>query len=339
MKILVTGAAGFIGFHLSRRLAERGDEVVGLDSINDYYPTSLKYDRLAELGISHRAEEWGEKVTSSKYPALSFVRMRLEDRASLERLFHTECFDVVVNLAAQAGVRYSITNPREYIDSNIIGFLNIIECTAHYCPNHLIYASSSSVYGDNRSVPFREEDRVDNPASMYAVTKRTNEMMALVFSKLYMLPTTGLRFFTVYGSWGRPDMAPMIFARAISDGQPIEVFNGGDMERDFTHISDIIEGVTRIIDHKPDKLGDRPLAQVYNIGCSSPVNLMDFIAEMERAVGRRAIKEMRPMQAGDVKTTYADTTKLQSDFGYPPHVSLREGIGEFIAWYNQYFGK
>lgn len=337
MKILVTGAAGFIGFHLCRRLVERGDEVVGIDAINDYYDPRLKFDRLAELGIDHRAEEWEVGVMSSTAHNFKFVRMRLEDKSMLEELFREEQFDKVVNLAAQAGVRYSITNPREYIDSNIVGFLNILDCVRLYCPHHLIYASSSSVYGDNTLTPFREDDRVDNPASMYAVTKRTNELMALVYSKLYNLPTTALRFFTVYGSWGRPDMAPMLFARAITDGEPIKVFNNGDMQRDFTHISDIIEGIVRIIDHAPSE--HTPPAKIYNIGCSSPVKLMDFIAEMERAVGRPAIKQMMPMQAGDVKSTYADTTHLAEDFGYKPSVSLHEGIDEFICWYNQYFGK
>ncbi len=339
MKILVTGAAGFIGFHLLRRLAERGDDIVGLDSINDYYPTSLKFARLAELGIGTEAEQWGEVCQSRKFERLRFVRMKLEGRETLESLCEREQFEVIVNLAAQAGVRYSILNPQAYIDSNITAFLNILQVASRLHPRHLIYASSSSVYGDNTSIPFNEEDRVDNPASIYAVTKRTNEMMALVYSKLYNLQTTGLRFFTVYGSWGRPDMAPMLFANAIRSGEPIKVFNHGQMQRDFTHISDIIEGVVRVIEREQTPEQGSIPARVYNIGCSSPVNLMDFIAEMERALGRKAIKEMVEMQSGDVVTTYADTSRLEEEFGYRPHVSLREGIGEFIAWYNQYFGK
>ena len=311
MKVLVTGAAGFIGFHLVQRLLGRGDEVVGLDNLNAYYPVVLKEARLAQ-------------VDSDRF---RFVRMDLADREALPALFAAERFDAVVNLAAQAGVRYSVENPWAYVDSNVVGFLNILECCRHYPVRHLVYASSSSVYGGNEKTPFSEEDRVDNPVSLYAATKKADELMAGCYSHLYGLKATGLRFFTVYGPWGRPDMSPMLFASAILAGEPIRVFNHGDMLRDFTYIDDIVEGVVRVLDRVPEK------HEVFNIGCSSPVKLMDFISEMERALGREAEKVMLPMQPGDVYQTYADTGKLERELGYKPSVKLREGIGRFVDWY------
>lgn len=331
MKILVTGAAGFIGFHLVQRLAERGDEVVGLDSLNDYYDRRMKFGRLAVLGVSESAIESHKMVQSTHVAGYRFVQMALEEREALERLFAEERFDVVVNLAAQAGVRYSIENPHAYAQSNVVGFLNVLECCRHNSVRHLVYASSSSVYGRNAKVPFSEEDRTDSPVSLYAATKKANELMAHTYSSLYGIPTTGLRFFTVYGPWGRPDMAPMLFADAITEGRPIKVFNGGDLSRDFTYIDDITEGVVRVV------TGDVPTGEVpckiYNIGCSTPVRLMDFISTMERAFGREAEKVMLPMQAGDVYQTYADTSLLERDFGYRPSTTLEEGIGRFVEWY------
>ena len=311
MKILVTGAAGFIGYHLSQRLLGRGDEVVGIDNLNDYYPVVLKEARLQEITD----------------PAFRFVKMDIADREALPKLFEAEKFDAVVNLAAQAGVRYSIENPWAYVDSNLVGFVNILECCRHYPVRHLVYASSSSVYGGNEKTPFSEEDKVDNPVSLYAATKKSNELMASCYCKLYGIRATGLRFFTVYGPWGRPDMSPMLFASAISEGRPIKVFNHGDMMRDFTYIDDIIEGVVRVLDKAP------AMHEVYNIGCSSPVKLMDFISEIEGALGRPAEKIMLPMQPGDVYQTYADTSKLERDMGYKPGITLHEGIGHFIDWY------
>ena len=311
MKILVTGAAGFIGFHLVRRLLDRGDTVVGIDNLNDYYPVVLKKARLAEI----RGE------------LFRFVQMDIADREALPALFAAERFDAVVNLAAQAGVRYSIENPWAYIDSNLVGFANVLECCRHYPVRHLVYASSSSVYGGNEKTPFSESDKVDDPVSLYAATKKANELMASCYCKLYDIRATGLRFFTVYGPWGRPDMSPMLFASAISAGRPIKVFNGGDMMRDFTYIDDIIEGVVRVLDKAPAR------HEVYNIGCSHPVRLMDFIAEIESALGRPAEKVMLPMQPGDVYQTFADTAKLERDMGYKPGVTLHEGIAHFIDWY------
>ena len=273
---------------------------------------ALKRARLAELTPESR---------------FKFIEMDIADRKALPGLFETENFDAVVNLAAQAGVRYSIENPWAYVDSNLVGFVNILECCRHFPVQHLVYASSSSVYGGNEKTPFSEEDKVDNPVSLYAATKKSNELMASCYCKLYGIRATGLRFFTVYGPWGRPDMSPMLFASAISEGRPIKVFNNGDMMRDFTYIDDIIEGVVRVLDKAP------AMHEVYNIGCSNPVKLMDFISEIEGALGRPAEKSMLPMQPGDVYQTYADTTKLERDMGYKPSVTLHEGIGHFIEWY------
>ena len=320
MKVLVTGAAGFIGSKLMYMLADRGDEVVGIDNLNDYYDVRLKHGRIAEFCTGERKR---------------FIEMDIADKESLDALFAAEGFDAVVNLAAQAGVLYSITNPYAYLQSNLVGFLNILEACRHNPVKHLVYASSSSVYGLNAKVPYSESDQVDNPVSLYAASKKSNELMAHAYSKLYGLPCTGLRFFTVYGPWGRPDMAPMLFASAISKGEPIKVFNGGDMIRDFTYIDDIVEGTIRTLDHVP-AAEDCPNGvpyRIYNIGCSNPVKLMDFISEIEQAVGRPAEKIFLPMQAGDVYQTNADTTRLEQEVGYKPHVRLHEGIAEFIAWY------
>lgn len=319
-KILVTGAAGFIGFHLAKRLLERGDEIVGIDNMNDYYTPKLKEARLAQI---------------VNRPSFKFIKGDIADRELMPRLFEDEKFDKVVNLAAQAGVRYSIENPFAYVDSNLVGFANILECCRHNGTKHLVYASSSSVYGGNKKVPFSEEDKVDNPVSLYAATKKANELMASCYTKLYGFPATGLRFFTVYGPWGRPDMAPILFATAIRDGKPIKVFNNGDMMRDFTYVDDIVEGIIRVLDSKGNeapKEGET-LHAVYNIGCSNPVKLMDFIDTIEETMGKKAEKIMMPMQPGDVYQTYADTTRLEQDMGYKPHVSLKEGIGEFIGWF------
>ena len=320
MKVLVTGAAGFIGSKLMYVLAQRGDDVVGIDNLNDYYDVRLKQGRIAEFCTGERKR---------------FLRMDISDKEALDALFAEEGFDAVVNLAAQAGVRYSITNPYAYLQSNLTGFLNVLEACRHCPVKHLVFASSSSVYGLNAKVPYSEADRVDNPVSLYAASKKSNELMAHAYSKLYGIPCTGLRFFTVYGPWGRPDMAPMLFASAIMKGEPIKVFNGGDMIRDFTYIDDIVEGTVRTLDHVP-AAEDCPNGvpyKVYNIGCSNPVKLMDFISEIEQAAGRPAEKVFLPMQAGDVYQTNADTTLLEKEVGYKPHVQLHEGIASFMEWY------
>lgn len=311
MKILVTGAAGFIGYHVSKTLIARGDEVVGLDNLNDYYDVRLKEARLAELPADFR-----------------FVKMDIADRKALPELFAAEHFDAVIALAAQAGVRYSLENPEAYIDSNLVGFGNILECCRHYPVRHLVYASSSSVYGGNEKVPFEETDFVDNPKSLYAATKKANELMASCYCSLYGMKATGLRFFTVYGPWGRPDMAPMLFTDAILAGRPIKVFNNGNMRRDFTYIDDIVEGVIRVLDKAPETGHE-----VYNIGCSNPVMLMEFISTLEKALGREAVKEFLPMQAGDVPQTYASTAKLEKDMGYKPKVQLADGLRQMADWY------
>ena len=338
MKVLVTGAAGFIGSKISQLLAIRGDEVVGLDNINDYYDVRLKAGRLRELGIATDDQcniPWHEMQQSTCYANLRFVRMGIEEKDSLDALFASERFNKVINLAAQAGVRYSITNPYAYLTSNLIGFLNILESCRHYPVEHLLYASSSSVYGLNSKAPFSEDDKVDAPVSLYAASKKSNELMAHSYSKLYGIPSTGLRFFTVYGPWGRPDMAPMLFASAISQGKPINVFNNGDMIRDFTYIDDIAAGTILCLDQPPvaERCPNGVPMRVYNIGCSNPVKLMDFISEIEGALGKKAEKVMKPMQPGDVYMTNADTTRLETEIGYKPVVRLHEGIGKFIEWY------
>ena len=347
MKILITGTAGFIGFHLAKRLLERGDEVVGIDNINDYYDVNLKYARLAETGISRKAEKWHTPVQSMKYPGYTFVRMNLEDRDQLTALFEKEKFDNVCNLAAQAGVRYSLENPYAYIDSNIVGFVNILEACRHHNIRHLVYASSSSVYGNNTKMPLSTSDNVDHPISLYAATKKSNELIAHTYSHLFGLPTTGLRFFTVYGPWGRPDMALFLFTKALLENRPIQVFNYGDMVRDFTYIDDIVEGVVRVIDHpaKPSPAGKNDVScsdtapyKIYNIGNASPVPLMEYISAIEAALGKTAEKEFLPMQPGDVPRTEADVTDLMRDLGYKPSTPVKTGIEKFTTWYKTYFG-
>lgn len=334
MKILVTGTAGFIGFHLAQKLLMQGHEVVGMDDINDYYPTQLKFARLQEAGISEDAAEWYKKITSIVHPGYSFIRMNLEDRDALYRLFETEQFDAVCNLAAQAGVRYSIENPHTYISSNITGFMNILEACRHNKVKHLVYASSSSVYGNSRQMPLSVNQPVDNPISLYAATKKSNELMAHTYSHLFGIPTTGLRFFTVYGPWGRPDMAAFLFTKAITEGKPIKVFNNGDLYRDFTYIDDIVEGIANILN--TNRAGES-LYRVYNIGNSSPVKLMDFIETIEKALGTKAVKEFMEMQPGDVYKTYADVTDLEKDYNYRPDTPLATGIGRFVKWYTEFY--
>jgi len=335
-KILVTGAAGFIGFHLCKRLAEQGHIVVGLDNINDYYDVNLKYARLHELGVNRAdAEQFNYRASSRIYTNLTFVRMQLEDREQLPALFQAESFDAVINLAAQAGVRYSLENPMAYVDSNLVGFVNILECSRHHKIGHLVYASSSSVYGENGKVPFSEEDRVDYPVSLYAATKKANELMAHTYSHLYQVPTTGLRFFTVYGPWGRPDMAPILFASAICEGRPIKVFNNGDMSRDFTYIDDIVNGIILALENPAQAEKTQPYYQVFNIGNGSPVSLMEFIETLESNLGKFAEKNMLPMQPGDVPRTFADT-KFLEEIGYKSTTSLAQGIERFVKWYIGY---
>ncbi len=342
MKILITGTAGFIGSFLAKKLLERGDTVVGIDNINDYYDVELKYSRLKESGISREAENWNVLQKSSLFPNYSFIRMNLEDKNAIDNLFEAEKFDAVCNLAAQAGVRYSLENPTAYINSNIVGFVNILEACRNHPVQHLVYASSSSVYGNSSKMPLSVTDSVDNPVSLYAATKKSNELMAHTYSHLFELPTTGLRFFTVYGPWGRPDMAPIIFASSISQGKPIKVFNHGDLERDFTYIDDIVEGVVRVID-SPPKTKKTDAAEVsipysiYNIGNGNPVKLMDFIETMENAVGKKAIKEFYPMQPGDVYKTFADVSALKENFNYTPDTSIQKGLTEFIRWFKSYY--
>lgn len=341
MKVLVTGAAGFIGFHLVNKLLQEKHVVVGLDSINDYYNVELKYDRLTQLGVSKNTISENESVNSSIWPDFSFIKMDLKDQEGLSKLFAAHKFDVVINLAAQAGVRYSISNPMAYIDSNIVGFMNILECCRHNQIKHLIYASSSSVYGMNTKVPFSETDVTDSPVSIYAATKKSNELMAYTYSHLYQLPVTGLRFFTVYGPWGRPDMSPILFANAIEGGQPIKVFNQGNLSRDFTYIDDIINGIYSVFSSDvpiSDETG-KPAYEIYNIGNNQPVELKKFISVMEEAMGREALKEMYPMQKGDVYKTYANIDSLNRAVGYQPSTSIEEGIGKFVTWYKSYYNK
>jgi UDP-glucuronate 4-epimerase len=333
VKILVTGAAGFIGFHLSQRLLSAGHTVIGLDNLNDYYDVNLKKARLGQL------------LPVEKF---RFGKMDLADREGIARLFKEEHFDRVVNLAAQAGVRYSIENPHAYVDSNLVGFMNILEGCRHSEVGHLVYASSSSVYGANTAMPFSVHHNVDHPVSLYAATKKANELMAHTYSSLYSLPTTGLRFFTVYGPWGRPDMALFLFTKAILEGRPIDVFNYGKMRRDFTYVDDIVEGVVRVLDNvaksNPDWTGARPDPgtsyapyKVYNIGNNSPVELMHFIEVLEDCLGKKAEKNLLPIQSGDVPATFADVDDLIADVGFKPATSVEEGIGRFVAWYRDYY--
>ena len=348
MKILLTGAAGFIGSAVCRRLIDRGDTVVGLDNINDYYDPDLKYGRLAALGIARDDVDWYRFAVSSTDPRFSFIRMNLEDAQAMRMLFANGAFDAVINLAAQAGVRYSITNPQAYIESNVDGFINILEGCRHNGVKHLVYASSSSVYGLNGKVPFSEHDGIAHPVSLYAATKKSNELMAHAYSKRYGIPTTGLRFFTVYGPWGRPDMSPFLFIDAILHDRPIKVFNNGDMLRDFTYIDDIVEGVVRITDvipqgnpdwdeTHPDPATSPAPYRIYNIGNQHPTRLMDYIACIEKATGRTARKDFLPMQPGDVYQTYADSSALAEATGFRPATPLQQGIDRTVQWFKQFY--
>lgn len=346
--ILITGTAGFIGFHLAQRLLSDGKEVVGLDIINDYYDLEVKYSRLAEAGIDRQQIEYGKPVQSTTQPGYRFVQLDMTDRDGLNALFDRERFTTVVNLAAQAGVRYSLINPQAYIDSNIIGFTNILEACRHYSVKHLAYASSSSVYGLNEKMPLSTSDNVDHPISLYAASKKSNELMAHTYSHLFGLATTGLRFFTVYGPWGRPDMALFLFTEAILKGEPIKVFNHGNMVRDFTYVDDIVEGISRVIanppkgnpswtGHSPDPSTSKGPYKIYNIGNNDPVKLMDFVSAIEEELGRKADKIMMDLQPGDVPATYANVEDLMNDLGYKPETPIREGIRNFLDWYRSYY--
>ena len=338
MKILVTGAAGFVGYHLCKKLVKEGYDVLGLDNINDYYDINLKYGRLKQLGISRDDAEIFNKTCHSTISEkkFSFVRMKLEDRDALPQLFNEVKIAKVCNLAAQAGVRYSLENPETYIDSNIVGYLNLLECCRHHKIEHLVYASSSSVYGLNEKIPFSTEDTVDHPISIYAASKKSNELMAHTYSHLFDIPTTGLRFFTVYGPWGRPDMALFLFTDAIAKGEPINVFNHGKMERDFTYVDDIVEGVYRILTRPVE---NRPKYKVYNIGNNNSVKLMDFINAIEENMGKKAEKNLMPIQPGDVERTWADVSDLMKDYGYRPDTQVNKGVQKFVDWYNSYYTK
>jgi UDP-glucuronate 4-epimerase len=336
MKVLVTGAAGFIGMHTALQLLGRGDEIVGIDNMNDYYDPQLKRDRLAEIAKHPQAAKF------------RFMQMDVADTQATEALFKQERFERVIHLAAQAGVRYSLQNPHAYAQSNLVGFVNILEGCRHHGVQHLVYASSSSVYGGNTKMPFAESDAVDHPVSLYAATKKANELMAHTYSHLYGLPTTGLRFFTVYGPWGRPDMAPMLFAKAILAGEPIKVFNHGRMKRDFTYIDDIVAGIVATTDRipeldpafdkaQPDAASSWAPYRVFNIGHSEPVELLAFIKTMEAALGQSAVKDMQPIQPGDVVATYADTHKLEAWTGVHPGTSIEDGVARFVSWYKHYF--
>ena len=340
MKILITGTAGFIGSHLAQMLLKRGDEIVGLDNINDYYDQNVKYGRLQRGGIIDSLEDgenipYGKLLISSTNENYKFIKLNLEDKDVMQELFKSEKFDAVCNLAAQAGVRYSLTNPDAYISSNIVGFINILECCRDNGVKNLSYASSSSVYGSNTKLPFSTEDNVDHPISLYAASKKSNELMAHTYSHLFGISTTGLRFFTVYGPWGRPDMALFLFTKAALENKTIDVFNNGEMLRDFTYIDDIVEGIVRVIDN-PHKT--TPPYKVYNIGNNNPVKLMDFIEAIENKLGSKIEKNMMPIQPGDVPATYADVSDLVNDLGYKPATPVQEGVDNFVNWYLDFFG-
>lgn len=348
MKILVTGSAGFIGYHLVKELLKQDHEVVGIDNINDYYDVNLKLGRLNDAGIDVSQIGEGTEITSRSHNSYKFIKLDLTDKQGLDNLFKKEEFDAVCNLAAQAGVRYSLTNPQAYIDSNIQGFLNILESCRHHKIKHLLYASSSSVYGLNKNMPFSTHNNADHPVSLYAASKKSNELMAHTYSHLFGVPTTGLRFFTVYGSWGRPDMAIYLFTKAIIEGKPIKVFNNGEMKRDFTHVSDIVDGIIRVLNNpsksnpvwngnQPDPESSSAPYRVFNIGRGKSVKLMDFITQIEKNVGKDAEKVLLPLQDGDVEETWADVSELSSNFGYDPKTEVEQGIPEFVAWYKQYY--
>jgi UDP-glucuronate 4-epimerase len=347
MKILVTGSAGFVGFHLTNRLLEIGHEVIGIDNINEYYDPALKFARLAESGIEEEKVLWHREVRSTKYSKYRFIRMTIENKGELMSLCAREKFDNIVHLAAQAGVRYSIQNPDAYAQSNLVSFLNILEVSRHNPIKHLVYASSSSVYGLNENMPFSVQDNVDHPVSLYAASKKANELMAHTYSHLYRIPTTGLRFFTVYGPWGRPDMAYFLFAEAISKGKPIQVFNHGKMKRDFTYIDDIIQGIINVMDKpaepniewngkNPDPASSTAPYRIYNIGNNNPVELISFIQEIEKNLGKTALKEMKEIQPGDVMATWANIDDLINEIDYKPNTTIESGIKEFIKWYTKY---
>lgn len=349
MKVLVTGAAGFIGAAVCGRLLHNGHEIVGLDNLNDYYDHELKQKRLENLGVAREDVVWYKYVTSSIDPSFRFIRMNLEDTKAVAMMFANEGFDAVINLGGQAGVRYSIENPVAYVESNVDGFINILEGCRNNNIKHLVYASSSSVYGLNGQVPFSEHQSIAHPVSLYAATKKSNELMAHAYSKLFGIPTTGLRFFTVYGPWGRPDMSPSLFMDAILHDRPIKVFNNGDMLRDFTYIDDIVEGVVRILDVIPqgnpdwDEMNPDPASspapyRIYNVGNQHPTRLMDYIRCIEKAIGREARKEFLPMQPGDVYQTYADSSALAAATGFSPSTDLQTGIDRTVAWFKSYHG-
>jgi UDP-glucuronate 4-epimerase len=348
IKLLITGVAGFIGFHIAQKLSAEGYSVVGFDNINDYYDVNLKFARLKELGIETDKLDYGKDVQSEKYSNFKFFKLDLQDRTSVSDLFAKGQFDYVCHLAAQAGVRYSLENPHAYADSNLLGFLNILEGCRQNQVKHLVYASSSSVYGMNEKMPLSESDSVDHPVSLYAATKKANELMAHSYSHLYQIPTTGLRFFTVYGPWGRPDMSPILFANAIANDKPIKVFNYGKMMRDFTYIDDIVGGVTRVLFQpaqsnpdwnasNPSNVSSRAPYRIYNIGNSSPIELMYFIETIENAMGKKALKEFMPLQPGDVLKTFADVSELRKTFDFYWNTSLEDGVLSFVDWFKRYY--
>ncbi len=348
MKVLVTGIAGFIGFHLSRKLSQIGHHVIGVDNLNNYYDVKLKLDRLKELGFVDSPILDNQIMISQKFENLEFMKIDIGNKESTDHLFNKYSFDAVINLAAQAGVRYSLSNPQAYIDSNIIGFANILESCKNHSVKNLVYASSSSVYGMNGTIPFHTSQSVDHPISLYAASKKSNELMAHVYSHLFDIQTTGLRFFTVYGPWGRPDMASFIFTRAILEGKSIQVFNNGEMMRDFTYIDDIISGIIQVLNNpaksnekwdntKPDPASSSAPYRVFNIGNSKPIMLLEFISLIEKKLQKKAIIELMPMQPGDVQSTYADITTLKEHFDYHPKTEVEEGIGNFVDWYLSYY--
>ena len=341
MKILITGAAGFIGYHLVKSLAEENHVIVCIDNINDYYDVDLKFNRLTALGFNRNKTETsgiGDIIISSNYSNIQFSKIDLCDTKCITALFSNSVFDIVLHLAAQVGVRYSLINPAAYISANVQGFLNILEAARLYPPKHLVYASSSSVYGLNAKIPFSEKDSVDQPASLYAATKRASELMAHTYSHLYRIPTTALRFFTVYGPWGRPDMAPFIFTKSIIEGKPISVFNNGDMKRDFTYVNDVVEGIIRVMNQIPEENANDPVpAVIYNIGNGQPIPIMDFIHTLEDALCKKALIRYEPMQAGDVCSTWADCSALERVTGFRPQTTLPDGIRKFTEWYSNYY--
>ena len=348
MKILITGTAGFIGYHLTMKLSSNSNLIIGLDVINDYYDVDLKYNRLFNLGFSKEEINYNKLITSGINPKLSFIQLDLNDKQNIDSLFQSQKFDYVIHLAAQAGVRYSLTHPDAYMNSNFLGFMNILEACRHHNVKHLVYASSSSVYGLNETMPFSVHHNVDHPVSLYAASKKANELMAHTYSHLYGISTTGLRFFTVYGPWGRPDMALFLFAKAILENKPIDVYNHGNMQRDFTYVDDIVEGIIRVTNSppkgnkewsgkEPDPSTSPAPYKIYNIGNNAPVKLLDFIKAIEKALGKEAKKNMMPLQLGDVPATYADVTDLINDVKYKPQTQIQQGINHFIKWFKEYY--